>query len=58
LTRRQVKAEGFFLFVQPPMPGEGEGKEGSGCRGGIPHDEFGEEVRAVVQPSNMTEAGP
>lgn len=25
---------------------------------GIPNDEFGEEVKAVVQPVNMTEAGP
>ena len=25
---------------------------------GVPNDEFGEEVKAVVQPQNMTEAGP
>lgn len=25
---------------------------------GVPNDEFGEEVKAVVQPVNMTEAGP
>jgi acyl-CoA synthetase (AMP-forming)/AMP-acid ligase II len=25
---------------------------------GIPHEEFGEEVMAIVQPIDMTEAGP